>query len=364
MLKYRITARISLLFGLVSLGLLLPACRLGYIMQAGTGQLKLLNNSIEIEKVLNSDTLSSEQKERLLQVARIKAFGESELGLKKSGNYRKICLEFRNPPIYLVSASLKDRFKGKTWWFPIVGDMPYLGFFDLEKARLEKEALLRQDMDVFIGQAEAYSTLGWFKDPVTLNLLEGSTNSLAEVMLHEMTHLTLYRKGQSELNEGLAVMVGLYGALAFFRENYGDSHPFSLEAGRAIHDEIIFADFLDRLLNRFEKLYSSPLGYGEKLEQRKDVFNEALEEFGRIEEKFKTNRFSAFGRKDMNNAYLMTIGLYHRHFNLFRKILQYNHYSIKDTMALLKTITANQAEPVRRIGDWVKGKKSDSGFLD
>ena len=117
-----------------------------------------------------------------------------------------------------------------TWWFPVVGNMPYLGFFDLEKARAEKEKWVQKDLDVIIGRADAYSTLGWFQDPVTRNLLQGSQVDLAETILHEMTHTTLYVKGQGAFNEGLAVLVGKVGTHRFMEKTYGPSHPLTIQA--------------------------------------------------------------------------------------------------------------------------------------
>ena len=354
MTKYRINFQNCLLLFLVLTGLLLNGCRLTYLIHAGTGEFKLLYDSIDIGKALNSGKLSEEQRERLLLVERVKAFGESNLGLKKTDNYQKVYLGSKQPPIYLLSACPKVRFERKMWWFPIVGNMPYIGFFDRERARAEREKLSKQGMDVYIGLAEAYSTLGWFRDPVTMNLLEESTNSLAETILHEMTHVTLYLKGQGEFNEGLAVMVGMYGALDFFRKNFGESHLYSLEAQKAIHDEIIFSQFLDQLLNRLEKLYASSLEYDAKLRQRKEIFAEAMERFGQIEEKFQTTRFRYFKQDQINNAYLMTIGLYHRHFNLFRKILECNDFSIQNTISLLKTIADKEENPISKMREWLE----------
>ncbi|MBN1102530.1 MAG: aminopeptidase, partial [Deltaproteobacteria bacterium] len=150
-------------------------CRIGYILHAAAGQFKLLAGAVPVEEALKESALPPDEQERLRLVARIKDFGETELGLKRTENYQTVYLKSRQCPIYTVAASPKDRLTRVTWWFPVVGDMPYLGFFDLESARKEKEKLLRKDLDVSLARADAYSTLGWFKDPVTLNLLEGTT---------------------------------------------------------------------------------------------------------------------------------------------------------------------------------------------
>jgi predicted aminopeptidase len=339
-----------------------PGCRVTYIFHAAIGQFQLLHGSIPVEEALKHDALSREQKDRLGLVADIKVFGEKRLGLERSRSYETVYLKSRQGPIYYVSACPKDSLRRVTWWFPIVGDMPYLGFFDLERAREEKRGLIKKDLDVIIGMAEAYSTLGWFRDPVTRNLIEGSTRDLVEVnpvtrnliegstrdlvevILHEMTHTTLYVKGQGPFNEGLANLVGKKGTLLFFKETYGSTHPFTLEARKTIADERIFASFLASLLKKLEALYSSPITYQEKLDQREKIFSGALQDFGRLKNRLQTNRFLFFGCRGLDNAYLMSVGLYHRHFHTFEAILEKKGNSIHDMLTFFKDMTGKNGD--------------------
>ncbi|MBW1707290.1 MAG: aminopeptidase [Deltaproteobacteria bacterium] len=328
-------------------------CRMAYIFHVAAGQFRLLNDSIPVEDALKKDSLGYEQKERLRLVIGIKEFGEKELGLKKTENYETVYLESSKRPIYVVSASPRDRLARITWWFPVVGDMPYLGFFDLDKAKAEKGDLIKKDLDVILGMAEAYSTLGWFKDPVTLNLVEGSTVDLVETILHEMTHTTLYVKGQGEFNEGLAVLVGKVGAYLFLDRTYGPSHSFTVEAKKSIEDERIFCPFLNPLLKRLERLYDSQISYQEKLVQREKIFAASMEDFSRLKGKLQTDRFTRFGRGGMNNAYLMSVGLYHRNFHLFESVLKKKGNSIRDTVAFFKGLSEKEGDILGRARKWV-----------
>ncbi len=328
-------------------------CGIAYICHVAAGQFRLVNDSIPVEDALKKDSLGYEQKERLRLVAGIKEFGEKELGLKKTENYKTVYLESNKRPIYVVSASPKDRLARITWWFPVVGDMPYLGFFDLEKAKAEKENLIKKDLDVILGMAEAYSTLGWFKDPVTLNLVEGSTVDLVETILHEMTHTTLYVKGQGEFNEGLAVLVGKVGAFLFLDQTLGSSHPFTVEAKKSIEDERIFCSSLRPLLNRLEHLYDSQISYQEKLAGREKIFAAFLEDYMDVKARFKTNRFKRFGSKGMNNAYLMSVGLYHRNFHLFEAVLKKKGKSIRDTLAFFKGLSEEGDDILGSARKWL-----------
>ena len=344
----RITRLLSF-FTILALLSSATACRLSYVLHATAGQVRLLNNSIPVEEALETDSLGSEERARLRLVAQVKAFGESELGLRETKNYQTVYLKSRQPPIYVVAASPKDRLVRKTWWFPILGRMPSLGFFDEKRARAEKERLLEKDLDVILGVADAYSTLGWFQDPVTLNLLEGSTVDLVETILHEMTHTTLYLKDESEFNEGLANLVGKVGAVQFLEETLGPSDPSTLEAKKILEDERIFSSFLASLLQQLERLYASPVSYEEKLAQREKVFQKSLVRFEGIKNKLQTDRFTHFGSAKMNNAYLLSIGLYHRHFHLFEAVLEQNGNSIKETISFLKQLAKEKGNILKRL---------------
>ncbi|MBW1912842.1 MAG: aminopeptidase [Deltaproteobacteria bacterium] len=329
-------------------------CRLAYILHAGAGQFRMLHGAIPVEKALKNDSLRPEQKDLLRLVARIKNFGEKELGLKKTQNYQTVYLKSDQSPIFTVSASPKDRLTRITWWFPVVGKMPYLGFFDLERARAEKKRLIKKDLDVVISKGDAYSTLGWFKDPVTLNLLEGTTVDLVETILHEMTHTTLYVKGEGEFNEGLAVLVGMVGASLFLERTCGPSHPLTIEAQKSIEDELLFSSFLTSLFEKLERLYNSPVSFQEKLAGREAIFSRSLEGFGRLKSRLQTERFIHFGSRKLNNASLMSIGLYHRHFHLFETVLKEKGNSIKKTLLFFHDLSKEKGDILEKAKGWLK----------
>jgi len=330
-------------------------CDVAYLFHAAAGQFRLLNDSIPIQEALNDRSLPPDEQERLRLVARIKAFGEKELGLRETENYETVYLSSSQRPIYTVSASPKDRLCQKTWWFPFIGDIPYLGFFDLERAKEERDRLVAQDLDVSIGLTDAYSTLGWFKDPVTLNLIQGSTPDLAEIILHEMTHTTLYLKGQSAFNEGLAVLVGKVGAFLFFKQAFGPLHPFTLKAKTSIDDERLFSRFLASLMDELELLYGSSLTCEEKLARREEVFTKFLERFEDIKKDFKTARFARFDQRPLNNATILAVGLYHCHFNLFEAVLEAKGGSIREVFLFFEGLSKESNDLLNATELWLKG---------
>ncbi|MBW2029169.1 MAG: aminopeptidase [Deltaproteobacteria bacterium] len=321
---------IILLFLLTSTG-----CRLTYLIHAASGQWRLLRDSIPVEEALE-ENLGPREKAHLLMVGKIKEFGEEVLRLRRTENYQSIYLKSNNRPIYIVAAAPKARLTLVTWWFPVVGNLPYLGFFDLAKARKERERLQGVGYDVTLGAAEAYSTLGWFKDPVTMNLLKGSTLDLVETILHEMTHATLYVKGNGEFNEGLANFVGKVGAIRFFESRCGPSHPLTIEAKSVVQDERLFSSFLAGLLAALGRLYDSSLSHGEKVEQREEIFSAYMGSFQQLKLRFKTDRFVHFGSSGLNNAYILSVALYHRHFDLFERLYHQRGQSIGELLDYLK----------------------------
>ncbi len=331
---------IFILFGL--------GCRIGYLFHAASGEYELLSGSVPVEEGLKDDTLSEEKKTRLRLVGQVKDFGETELGLRETDNYEKVYLKSRQNPIYTISASPKDQLSRKTWWFPIVGNMPYLGFFDLEKAKAERTKLEKKDLDVNLGAAGAFSTLGWFKDPITLSLIEGSTYYLVETILHELTHTTLYVSGQGDFNEGFANLVGLVGAKQFLEAHYGPSHPLTIEAQNNIEDERLFSSFISPLMEDLESLYNSPLSYEEKLVQREKIFAHAHTSFNQLKGKLKSNRFTYFGRSGLNNAYLMSVSLYHRHFHLFEAVYNKKGQSVKETLKYFQTLAEEKGDLIEK----------------
>lgn len=335
--------------GMLILILCCSGCDMAYLLHAVAGQLRLLSGSVPIQEVLNDRSLAPVEEAKLRLVARIKAFGEKELGLRKTENYETVCLDTAQRPIYTVSAAPKDRLCLKTWWFPFVGDMPYLGFFDLEKARAERDRLVAQDLDATIGMADAYSTLGWFKDPVTRNLIQGSTPDLVETILHEMTHTTLYLKGQSAFNEGLAVLVGKVGAFLFLKQEFGPFHPYTQEAEAGIEDERLFSEFLASLMDELEQLYGSSLSREEKLSRREAVFRNALDAFQGIKKKLKTDRFSRFGQRPLDNATILAVGLYHRHFLLFEAVLEREGGSIRETILFFEKVSKEDGDALKKM---------------
>ncbi len=180
--------------------------QLGYLAQAAQGQDDIAYRTRPIARVLQDEGTSEYTRSMLSVIGDVKAFGERH-GIDATGNYEDYVALDRPVVVYVVSASHPLRFESKTWWFPIVGSVPYLGWFDQRDAEQFAEELKEQGWDVDLRGARAYSTLGWFADPILSTMIRprpSVVGDMVNVVLHESVHATHYVNSQSAFNESLA----------------------------------------------------------------------------------------------------------------------------------------------------------------
>jgi predicted aminopeptidase len=192
-----------------------------YASKQAVGQLNIIYKAQSISKLIDSNTLSDSLKEQLLFIQRVKEFAEDSLHLAKTKNYETFFDADTNEINWLVMAAYPYELKSYEWHFPIAGNFPYLGYFNPKDAEIEANNLKQQGYDVRIGHPVAWSTLSILKDPVLSTMLRYSKGRVAEIIIHETTHATVYIKDNSELNENLANFVGQKGSLAFLASTYG-----------------------------------------------------------------------------------------------------------------------------------------------
>jgi predicted aminopeptidase len=180
-----------------------------YLLQATEGQLAIFNHERPISDVIKDERTPPRIKALLSEIPEIKKFGEAS-GLKPTKNYQEYVQLDRSAVVYVVSACKPLKFESKEWSFPIVGQFPYLGYFNRDMGRKYADELKGEGWDVDFRGAAAFSTLGWFRDPVMSTMIpEGNEayGELVNVVLHESTHATLYIAGQAYFNESLANFV-------------------------------------------------------------------------------------------------------------------------------------------------------------
>ncbi|MCE6992566.1 aminopeptidase [Dyadobacter sp. CY323] len=194
---------------------------LSYGFMQAKGQIGILMNVEEVEDVLKNPAFPDSLKAQIRLIQEIKKFGVDSLGLSPSKNYTTFYNQHGKPLIWLITASERYKIEPYKWHFPIVGTFPYKGFFDSTRAYAEEKELIKSGLDTDIGEVSAWSTLGYLKDPILSSMLKRRVGSLANLILHELTHGTLFVKNDLELNENLASFVGDQGAIRFLKYKYG-----------------------------------------------------------------------------------------------------------------------------------------------
>lgn len=246
-----------------------------YGLKMAKGQLSIIWNARDVKEVLADNTVPDSVKQKLELINEIRLFAFDSIGLTKNDNYTTYYDQQGKRLIYVVTACEPFALKPHLWHFPILGDVPYKGFFQKEKAEAEEKIWKDAGLDADIGGASGWSTLGWFKDPILSSMLRNDPGDLAELIIHELTHGTLFVKNDVTFNENLASFVGYKGALWFLERKYGkDSKEYSQYVnGRK--DEKLLNDFMLASAHQLDSLYrsfSASMSTNEKSGQKELMF--------------------------------------------------------------------------------------------
>ncbi len=192
-----------------------------YGISQAEGQLTIIKNAKPIPEVLENPGFPDSLKTNLRLVEEIKKFAFDSLGINFSENYSTVYDQKGKELMFVVTACEPFMLVSKEWSFPLIGSFSYKGFFDEKKAqKLEKE-LKEEGLDTNIRTAGGWSTLGWFKDPILSNMLADDEADFAELIIHELTHGTLFVKDSVRFNENLATFIGIKGTERYLSEKYG-----------------------------------------------------------------------------------------------------------------------------------------------
>ncbi|MBM3886005.1 MAG: aminopeptidase [Gemmatimonadetes bacterium] len=223
----RATAGVLLLLGAFLGGT--PTGR--YLARAGWEEGRILLARRPIEALVADLGVAAPVRAKLQLVLAARAFAEDSLGLPAGGAFTTYTDLGRDTLVLVLSGAEPDTLAPVTWWFPIVGRVPYKGFFDAEDARSASAALAASGRDVYLRPSPAFSTLGWFDDPLLSTTLAADSVDLVNTVIHELTHNRYYAPGGAVFNESFANFVGARGAERFFRSR-GDTAGASRAAAR------------------------------------------------------------------------------------------------------------------------------------
>lgn len=254
---YRIFKRI-LLFILAILVILVFVYRelVSYGISQAKGQLNIVWNARPVEEFLADPLFPDSLKQKLRLIAEVRTFAIDSLGLKDTKNYKTLYDQQGKEVMWVVTASEPFRLVPYTWTFPILGSVPYKGFFNEQSAVALADALASEGWDVNVRNPGGWSTLGWFTDPILSEMLEKDEGDLASLIIHEMVHATIFVKDSIEFNENLASFIGDRGAEAFLVARFGtQSEPYKTFVNDD-RDYTIFVDHVLRGTRLLDSLYT------------------------------------------------------------------------------------------------------------
>ena len=193
-----------------------------YLSRAGWEEAKILAGRRQIVRLVDDTNTDAATRSRLRLVLAARGFAADSIKLRTGDSFTTYSHLERDTLVLVVSGAYRDKLEAYTWWFPIVGRVPYKGFFDFGAAKDLAQDLERRGFDSYVRPSAAFSTLGWFNDPLLSTTLRLDSISLANTVIHEVTHNTFYKAGQAVFNESFANFVGARGSAWFFRSR-GDS---------------------------------------------------------------------------------------------------------------------------------------------
>jgi predicted aminopeptidase len=336
--------RAALLAGLAILAGSVLFCSPGYILRAGVEEAKILSRRQPIDQVIDAPETGEATRAKLELVRSARTFAAEELELDVGDSYTTFSQLDRDTLLMLVTAAPKVSFTPYTWWFPIVGRVPYKGFFDPADAEAEAARLEAEGYDTHLRPSGAFSTLGWFNDPLLSTVLDYDDVALASTVIHEVTHNTTFIGGQVAFNESFANFVGDVGAVEYFCSLEGDDGRRCRYARARWHDDVLFARALQRLVHALQNVYQDPeLAYEEKVRSRDEVIRRWRAGFQREVVPELQVAFTTFHERPINNASLMGLRLYYDRLDLFDHVYRSLDRPLREVVA--RMIDAAESSP-------------------
>ena len=309
----------------------------GYYTQAIRGQGQILAHRQPIDKLLANPQTPPPLQEKLGLILRLREFAARELALPANGHYLRYVDLHRRYVVWNVEAAPPFSLKSKSWWYPIVGRLTYRGYFSEAAAQRYAATLARRDLDVSVEGIEAYSTLGWFADPVLSSFIHHDGPELAEIIFHELSHQRLFIVGDTDFNEAFATAVAEEGVRRWLRSQGGTEALEQYEAGLRRHRQ--FLQLIAETRGELESLYRTGKPAAE-LKERKAVILAGLRvrHQQRKGEWGGANDYDGWFAPPLNNARLNTVATYYDLVPAFQRRLAANGGNLEKFFREIKTL--------------------------
>ena len=285
-----------------------------YGIRQAKGQLNIVWNAKPVEQFMADPNFPDSLKQKLEVIEQVRKYAIDSLGLKDTKNYKTLYDQKGEEIMWVVTACEPFNLKAKEWTFPVVGSVPYKGFFDQNLAKELREELIREGWDVSIRNPGGWSTLGWFTDPILSKMLERSEGDLANLIIHEMSHATIFVKDSIDFNENLATFIGDRGAEKFLIDIYGiNSRQYQTYRNEDI-DYLKYTDHMLRATEKLDSLYKT-MEPDDPVEKKKEIKKTFIEKIVSTLDTLTLSTTdekpsSRFRERLPNNAYFMNFRRY------------------------------------------------------
>lgn len=310
---------------------------IGFYAQAMKGQYQIFAHQKLIDKVIADPQTPEKLRHQLQLIEQLRAFAKDQLKLPVDGHYRKYVDVHRPYVVWNVQAAPQFSLQPRTWWYPLVGSLEYRGYFSENGARHYAARIAKKGDDVYVDGVEAYSTLGWFKDPILNTFIDRSEPELAEVIFHELGHQRVFARGDTDFNEAYATTVGQEGARRWLRASGKTNLLERYEIALRRNDQFVHLIMSTR--EQLEKVYGDtldkdgkvkaaktpPLPPAELKQAKERVFAELRSRYQQLKTSWGGYAgYDEWFARELNNAQLNTIANYYDFLPAFERVLEMN----------------------------------------
>ena len=324
-----------------------------YLSRGAWEEAKILRRREPIPDVIRSPATPTAVREKLKVVLAAREYAKDSLKLKTKDSFTTYARLDHDTLVLVVSAAYRDTLKAYTWWFPIVGTVPYKGYFDFAAAQRDARKLFDEGFDVYVRPSDAFSTLGFFNDPLLNTTLRADSLTLANTVIHEVTHNTFYAAGQAPFNESFAMFVGARGAAAFFRSRGQEAAARRVEA--EWEDDKLLARFWSQVIRSLDSAYAAhPESKASRIAARDSVYARTrLALVNDVAPQFKTINPIYAQRVTLNNAALLARRVYATDLDVFDRVYEKEGRDLKRTIGrVIALAKANPRHPFDALRQW------------
>ena len=328
-LPTKVVRLIALPIAIIMFSLCLPGCESSrYYYQVAEGHIKIMAAREPIQHLIDNDTLPAKETKQLKRVMELRSYAETELQLPVDDHYSEYVDLKRPHVVWNVIAAPEFSMTPQKWCFPIAGCVNYKGYFSETDAKGYASQLESENLDTYVGGVAAYSTLGWFDDPVLNTFLFRGDASLAGLLFHELSHKLLYIKGDSVFNESFATTVEIEGLMRWLKTQSKDELLAKHLTRKKRHQQ-----FIDLILQHRQlriTLYKSEIEDEEKRLKKQALISTLREEYQQLKEQ-TWGGYSGYDKwfeGPLNNAQLSTIATYNALVAGLQGLLEQNNHDL------------------------------------